>query len=406
MRFASRSGDPVSGDLGREPPCTILRPCRVPPGQVFRISAFGESHGGGVGVVVDGCPPRRVKNGRRPTNRHDGAWSHDMNASPSVSTIIPAYNRADTVGPVIESVIRQTHPVAEIIVIDDGSTDGTGEIIRRTFDNHRSWPGRLVHLKKPNGGKSSALNQAMPEASSEWIALNDSDDLWLPEKLEKQFHALARFPQCKVCFTDTLFGYRGTTTTLALAGIKPTDDVGVMDNLPLLLAKRSSGIMMQTLVVHSDIMRAFGAFDTRLTVSQDVDLLFRLSLLARFCYVNEPLVLLDREAARTDKLTRRHPISNPSRLEEDAMMHAKWKSLAPSGDSEMARTLHQRHLSMLSSLSNSYLLTGDQTNAERCMKMAYAESGSPKWIMKWGLLKFFPQLARKVVQSRIIVRGT
>lgn len=326
---------------------------------------------------------------------------HDMNDSPSVSVIIPAYNRADTIGPVIESVIRQTQPVSEIIVIDDGSTDGTGDVIRRTFDEHRPWPGRLVHLEKPNGGKSSALNQALPEAGSQWIAFNDSDDLWLPDKLEKQFRALARFPHCKVCFTDTLFGYRGTTTTLAIAGIKPQDGVGVMKDMPLLLARRSSGIMMQTLVVHSGVMREFGTFDTRLTVSQDTDLLFRLSLLAEFCYVNEPLVLLDREEARTDKLTRRHPTSNPARLEEDAVMHAKWKALAPAGDSTLTRALHDRHLSMLSALSNSHLLAGDHTASARCMKTACVEGRSPKWFMKWCLVRHFPHIAKKLVQSRL-----
>lgn len=324
-----------------------------------------------------------------------------MNDSPSISVIIPAYNRADTIGPVIESVIRQTQPVSEIIVIDDGSTDGTDEAIRLVFEENRSWPGRLVHLGKPNGGKSSALNQAMPEATSEWIAFNDSDDLWLPDKLEKQFRALARFTHCKVCFTDTLFGYQGSTTTLAIAGIKPKDAVGVMKELPLLLARRASGIMMQTLVVHAGVMRAFGAFDTRLTVSHDTDLLFRLSLLAEFCYVNEPLVLLDREETRTDKLTRRHPTSNPARLEEDAVMHAKWISLAPSADSVLIRALHVRRLSMLSALSNSHLLAGDHAGAARCMKTACAEGRSPKWFMKWCLVKHFPQFANKLVQSRL-----
>ncbi len=331
--------------------------------------------------------------------------NNDMSDTPSISVIIPAYNRADTIGPVIESVIRQSLAVSEIMVIDDGSTDGTGDAVRKTFTEHRAWPGRLVLLEQANGGKSSALNLALPAAASEWIAFNDSDDLWLPEKLEKQFQALARFPQCKVCFTDTLFGYQGTTTTLAIAGIKPHAAAGVMENLPLLLAGRASGIMMQTLVVQAAVMRAFGGFDTRLTVSQDTDLLFRLSLLAQFCYVNEPLVLLDREEARSDKLTRRHPTSNPTRLEEDAMMHAKWKSLAPPGDTELARALHERHMSMLSALSNSHLLAGDRAKAGRCMKMAYAESGSPKWIMKWSLLKFFPRFAAKVVRRRIALKG-
>ena len=331
--------------------------------------------------------------------------NHDMSDSPSISVIIPAYNRADTIGPVIESVICQSIPVSEIIVIDDGSTDGTGSVVRKVFAGHHGWSGRLLLLEQANGGKSSALNLALPEATSEWIAFNDSDDLWLPEKLEKQFQALARFPQCKVCFTDTLFGYRGSTTTLTIAGIKLPDAAGVMEKLPLLLAGRASGIMMQTLVVHADVMRAFGGFDTRLTVSQDTDFLFRLSLLAHFCYINEPLVLLDREAERSDKLTRLHPTSNPSRLEEDALMHAKWKSLAPPNDAELAASLHERHLSMLSALSNSHLLAGDRTSAVHCMKMAYAESESVKWIMKWILLKFFPRLAAVVVRRRIALKG-
>lgn len=331
--------------------------------------------------------------------------NHKMCDTPSISVIIPAYNRAETIGPVIESVIRQSFPVSEIIVVDDGSNDGTCDAVRKTFAKHRDWPGRLVLMEKANGGKSSALNLALPAATSDWIAFNDSDDLWLPEKLERQFQTLSRFPQCKVCFTDTLFGYHGTTTTLALAGIKPHDAAGVMENLPLLLARRASGIMMQTLVVHADIMRAFGRFDTRLTVSQDTDLLFRLSLLAQFCYVNEPLVLLDREEARCDKLTRRHPTSHPARLEEDAMMHAKWKSLAPTGDAELARALKRRHLSMLSALSNSHLVAGNRIKAESCMKMAYAESRAPKWIMKWTLLKFFPRCAAMVVRGGIALKG-
>jgi glycosyltransferase involved in cell wall biosynthesis len=326
---------------------------------------------------------------------------YHMSHIPSVTVIIPAYNRADTIAPVITSVIRQTHPVSEIIVIDDGSTDGTDAVIRRSFRENHTWPGRLVHLSKPNGGKSSALNMALPNASSEWIAFNDSDDLWLPDKLEKQFKTLERFPHCKACFTDTLFGYQGTTTTLAIAGIKPLDDAGIMKNLPLLLASRSSGIMMQTLMVHSEVMRAFGSFDTRLTVSQDTDLLFRLSLLTDFCYVNEPLVLLDREESRTNKLTRSHPTSNPARLEEDAEMHAKWKCMASSAEPALIQALHRRHISMLSALSNSYLLCGDHANAVRCMKLAYDVGRSPKLQLKWWLMRFLPGLTKRLIQAEI-----
>ena len=323
-----------------------------------------------------------------------------MSNKPSVSVIIPAYNRAETIGPVISSVINQTFPVSEIIVIDDGSTDGTDSAIREVIEANSRWEDRMTHLKQPNGGKSSALNLGLPHAQSEWIAFNDSDDLWKSDKLEKQFMAIDRFPHCKVCFTDTLYGYQGTTTTLEIAGIKPRDNMGVMKDMPLLLASRASGIMMQTLVVHSGIIKDFGEFDTRLTVSQDTDLLFRLSLLADFCYVNEPLVLLDREESRTDKLTRRHPTIKPARMKEDLHMHSKWKSLADPADTRLMRVLNDRYLSMLSALSNSYALEGDFQNAEKYIKMAHVESKSVKYGAKWLMTKFFPGLTRSLIQSR------
>jgi glycosyltransferase involved in cell wall biosynthesis len=328
-----------------------------------------------------------------------------MTANPSVSVIIPTYNRAETIGPVIASVINQTLPVSEIVIIDDGSTDGTDAAINEVFRENSQWKDRLTHLKQPNGGKSSALNLGLPHAHSDWIAFNDSDDLWKTDKLEKQFKAIDRFPHCKGCFTDTLYGYDGTTTTLEIAGIKPQDDVGVMEDLTLLLASRASGIMMQTLVVHSEIMRAFGSFDTRLTVSQDTDLMFRLSLLTDFCYVSEPLVLLDREVSRTDKLTRRHPTSNPARLKEDLLMHAKWKSFVEHGDTGLIRVLNARYLAMLSALSNSYSLARDYQNADECMRRAFAESKSVKFGAKWLMMKLFPKLTRAMIESRLRHNG-
>ena len=95
-----------------------------------------------------------------------------------VSVVIPAYNAADHIAATVESVIAQTVPAWEILVIDDGSTDDTGAVVRKFGD--------LVRLYSvPNAGVSAARNLGIDQASGEWIALLDSDDLWHPRKLER-----------------------------------------------------------------------------------------------------------------------------------------------------------------------------------------------------------------------------
>jgi glycosyltransferase involved in cell wall biosynthesis len=97
----------------------------------------------------------------------------------AISVIIPAYNAADYVGRAIESALAQTYPPLEILVIDDGSTDATAETVAR-------YPAPVRLLRQPNGGPGAARNHGAREAKSEWLALLDADDVWLPHKLETQ----------------------------------------------------------------------------------------------------------------------------------------------------------------------------------------------------------------------------
>ena len=98
---------------------------------------------------------------------------------PTVSAIIPAYNAARTVNRAVESCLSQTYPPIEVLVVDDGSTDGTAEVVAGF--------GAPVRLeRKPNGGPGSARNYAAHLARGDWLGFLDADDLWLPRKLEKQ----------------------------------------------------------------------------------------------------------------------------------------------------------------------------------------------------------------------------
>lgn len=119
---------------------------------------------------------------------------------PRVSVIIPTYNRADTLPEAVESVLAQTYRDFEIVIIDDGSTDGTGEIMRREFEANPF----VKILSKDNGGASKARNYGIQRSRSEFIAFVDSDDILLPEKLERQVAVMDSHPEAGLCFTDFL----------------------------------------------------------------------------------------------------------------------------------------------------------------------------------------------------------
>src|ERR1051326_9104660 len=99
------------------------------------------------------------------------------NRRPSITAIIAVYNGAELIQRSIDSVLAQTRPADELIVVDDGSTDRTGEIVQ-------SYGSRVRYIRQNNSGVSTARNRAAKEAKSEWIAFLDHDDEWLPQKLE------------------------------------------------------------------------------------------------------------------------------------------------------------------------------------------------------------------------------
>jgi len=106
------------------------------------------------------------------------------NSTPLISAIIPAYNAADTITRTLKSILDQTVPPHEIIVVDDGSQDNTCEVVRALGD-------RVTLISQENGGPSAARNTGIKAATGDWLAFLDSDDAWLPTKLERQIPHLS-----------------------------------------------------------------------------------------------------------------------------------------------------------------------------------------------------------------------
>jgi glycosyltransferase involved in cell wall biosynthesis len=105
----------------------------------------------------------------------------------NISAIIPAYNSAEFIADAVNSILKQTFPITEIIIIDDGSTDATQSVVE-------ALPGPITYIKQQNQGPSAARNAGIKAAKSEWIAFLDADDQWTPDKIEQQFKLLETNP--------------------------------------------------------------------------------------------------------------------------------------------------------------------------------------------------------------------
>lgn len=116
---------------------------------------------------------------------------------PRVSVIMPTYNRAHCVCDAVDSVLAQTMPDLELLLVDDGSDDGTAELLQARFCDPR-----LRYLPRPRGGQSAARNFGLGQVRGEWVAQLDSDDLWKPVKLERSLACAARNPRVDFIFTS------------------------------------------------------------------------------------------------------------------------------------------------------------------------------------------------------------
>ena len=202
-----------------------------------------------------------------------------------VSVVIPTYNRIATIGPAVESVLAQTYSDIEIIIADDGSTDGTCESLA-------SYGERVRIVKQPNRGPSAARNLGVRAASGDILAFLDSDDLWLPEKIERQVAVLeagGNGVPCCICNAMLESEPGKFTTSFDVAGIKCDKESGFIVNMPQLLATRFL-LFNQVVAVRRQVFERIGGFNEDLWLLEDHELALRLSIEGKWGFVRTPLV--------------------------------------------------------------------------------------------------------------------
>jgi len=198
------------------------------------------------------------------------------NRQNSISVIIPVFNRVKLIARCINSVINQTYPVNEIIVVDDGSNDGTYDLIRKNFP-------QVISIYQENKGVSNARNVGIQSAKSKWIAFLDSDDEWLPNKIEKQISLIKKNPLYKVCHSDEIWIRNDVRVNPMKKHRKYGGDI-YKKCLPLCVISPSS------IIIHKDIFNDVGFFDKNLPVCEDYDLWLRICSKYEVLYLDQKLV--------------------------------------------------------------------------------------------------------------------
>jgi len=324
----------------------------------------------------------------------------DKSMNPKVSVIIPTHNRAAKVRKAIESVLAQTVTDLEVIVVDDGSSDGTGQVLGEIFGD------RIRCYAQTNQGVSVARNKGVEEARGEWIAFLDSDDLWEKEKLEWQFKALERFgPRCSGCYTDVrLFNHPETRTFFQMAeeSCRHEGTMGVhADVLARLVRPGGAGMVvcLSSLLARADVVRSTGGFDPKLRYSEDSEFMFRLAMLTGFCYVNRPLVWFDRSPAET-----RHVGVSAEWNKAEFLLHASQlrleglSRLSEALPTNIRKLIREQLRSVHSGWANWYLETGQYGKAREAVSRAAQLDLTFNVAVKWMLTWMSPQLALRTVR--------
>ncbi|HOK35557.1 MAG TPA: glycosyltransferase family 2 protein [Candidatus Pacearchaeota archaeon] len=201
---------------------------------------------------------------------------------PKISVIIPTYNRKDLLPRALQSVLNQTYKDFELIIVDDGSTDNTKEIV----EEFQKKDPRIFYLRnEKNNGQAAARNLGIKSAKGEYIAFQDSDDEWLPEKLEKQKKVFERGPEdLGVVYTWFLIQDDEEKKILEIRKNSYKGDVFLaMLNTPFL--------GLSTLLIKKEVFQKVGLFDESLRACEDADFFIRAAKEYKFDFVGEPLVI-------------------------------------------------------------------------------------------------------------------
>lgn len=213
----------------------------------------------------------------------------NVRIDPKVSIIIPTYNSARYLPEALESALNQTYTNIDIIVVNDGSTDNTRQIMNRFVD-------RVTYVEQDNGGPSRARNAGLSRARGDYVAFLDADDMWMPHKLEEQMKIFRLYPDTRAVYCQVIRFDEATRKEFPPWPARIYSG-SIFEKLLL-----ENFISMPSLVAEASVLREIGGFDERLNTAEDQNLYMRIAHKYEIRGVGEALV---RRREHQDSLSER-----------------------------------------------------------------------------------------------------
>jgi len=207
-----------------------------------------------------------------------------------IAVIITTYNRVALLERAIDSVLAQSCPANEIIIVDDGSTDGTRDLIETRYS-------LINYIQQTNKGVSAARNTGIKSTKCDWICLLDSDDSWQPDKLEKQIQVLTDIPDYLICHTNEIWYRNGEVLNQGKKHEKHGGHI-FQHCLPLCAISPSS------VIINKQIFGDVGLFDESLPACEDYDMWLRICCKYPVLFLDEALT--NKYGGHEDQLSRKH----------------------------------------------------------------------------------------------------
>lgn len=302
-----------------------------------------------------------------------------MSGPALISVVIPCYNCERYIAATLRSVLAQDWPKLELIVVDDGSSDGSAELVRREFPQVRL-------VEQANQGVAAARNLGVAQARGEWVAFVDADDIWLPGKLRAQMEQLARQPDCRL----------GYTAWQVWHSDDPEPSAAYLEQLQAEAADaarwRGPGgwiyaellldceVWTSTVLMQRRLFEELGGFDAGLRIGEDYDLWLRASRLTTIQRLDRPYALYRKHP---HSITRALPRENYRGLVVERAL-GRWGLDAPDGRRADKPAVMAALAKSWSDFAGSHLQAGDLGQARHGAGMALRRD--PTHLPGWKVL--------------------
>jgi glycosyltransferase involved in cell wall biosynthesis len=277
---------------------------------------------------------------------------------PRVSVVIPCFNAQRYIGATLRSVLAQEGVSLEVVVVDDGSSDGSAQQVAQDFP-------QVKLLRVPNGGVARARNRGIEAATGDWIAFVDADDIWLPGKLQAQLDEQAAWADCRMSYTAWKVWFSDS----------PEPEADVLQELARTAGelKRWEGasgwiypellldceVWTSTVLVRRDVLQEIGGFNPDLRIGEDYDLWLRASRVTRIQRIARPYALYRQHPGN---ITRGAQTANyKGQVVQSAL--DRWGFAGPDGRAMDARAVQRMLAKTWSDFAAAQLMAGQRAAA-------------------------------------------